>query len=281
MRVLLLFILGVVCFLMVNAILISCNNAYGYSIKFSESEQALMQMAYREGQHLDKPEILQAILLNETVAGRFGRHGDKHLGRHWKQHSYGVMQIQFSTALQILRQNGMLKKWEAWSDHRLKIYLKNDDKFNIHVARLIVQQLWEKYKDWDYVLLAYNVGTGNIRKYGLKRDPNGYLAKAYYHLDHTIKRFNIPAKYREMLLRMHLREIQRILNFKITYINWRDNAPKNVDNTYHTVIKGDTFTKLAKVYYGSMKKWTTIQNLNPDVVPTNIKIGSTLLIKMR
>ena len=259
--------------------MISFQPAFGYSIKFSKSEQALMQMAYREGQYLEKPEILQAILLNETVAGRFGRHGDKHLGRHWKQHSYGVMQIQFGTAIQILRQNGMLKKWETWSDHRLKIYLKNDDKFNIHVARLIVEQLWKKYKNWDYVLLAYNVGTGNVRKYGLKRDPNGYLAKAYYHLDHTIKKFNAPTKYMEMLERMNLREIQRILNIKIVYKNWRDNAEQNTNKTYHTVNRGDTFSKLAKIYYGSIYKWTIIQDLNPNIEPTKIKIGSILLVK--
>jgi len=253
--------------------------AHGYSIKFNESEQVLMQMAYREGKYLEKPEILQAILLNETVAGRFGRHGDKHLGKHWKRHSYGIMQIQFNTAIQILRQNGELKKWEAWSDQRLKIYLKNDDKFNIHVARLIVQQLWKKYHNWDYVLLAYNVGTGNVRRYGLKRDPNGYLAKAYYHLDHTIKKFNAPVKYLEMLERMTQWDIKQILNLKITYKNWRDSTTNNVDNVYHTIIKGDTLSGLAKHYLGNMKRWTEIQALNLHVVPTNMKIGTTLTIR--
>jgi hypothetical protein len=239
------------------------SNANAYSIKLNESEQALMTMAYREGKHLDKPEILQAILLNETVAGRFGRIGDAHF-KNWRKRSYGVMQIQFNTARRILNSHGLFKHW---TNEKLLIYLRGDDRFNMYVSRLIVQQLWNRYKDWDYVLLAYNVGTWNIGKHGLEYDPNGYLARAYFHITSTIKEFNSPFKYQEMLVRMSETEVQRLL---------KDNNEKS---TYHKVKRGDTLSKLALHYFGDIKRWTEVQKLNPLVIPTNMKIGSTLLIR--
>lgn len=256
----------------VFAIGVAVYDCYGYSIRFNKSETTLMQMAYQEGKHLERPEILQAILLNETVAGRFGRLGDKHF-KDWRRRSYGIMQVQFKTAKFILKKNREL----YMSDEKLLLYLRSDDRFNIYVARLYVQYLWKKYKNWDYVLLAYNVGPKNIRKYKLEYDPNGYLAKAYFYFEHTIKKFNIPVRHSEMLARMVPWDIKQI----ITYNFWRNYTPKYVDKMYHTVIKGDTFSKLAKAYFGDMKRWTEIQELNPHVVPTNIKIGSTLLIKIR
>jgi hypothetical protein len=248
-------------------------NTFGYTIKFNASEQHLLNIAYEEGKHLDKPEILQAIMLNETVAGRYGRFGDQHF-RDWKKRSYGVMQIQFSTAYGILNKlfpDYISKKMTVEDQGTLLTWLTIDDRFNIHVARLIVEQLWNKYKNWDYVMLAYNVGVGNIRKYGLNRDPNGYLAKAHFHLEHTIPTVNAPIYHREKLEEMTRWEIERLTRPKLLKY-----YALNYD--YHKVVKGDTFSKLAQKYFGDWRKWREIQKLNPHIEPTKIEIGSWIRI---
>ena len=260
----------------VGGMAIGATLCHGYSIALNSDERRLMGMAYVEGKkgHVNTSKILQAILLNETVAGRYGRLGDKDQ-KDWKRRSYGVMQIQFITAAATLNQ------WVGsyGTDKNMLDLLTHDDSFNIWVSRLIVTDLWNMYKDWDYVMLAYNVGTGNIRKYGLKYDPNGYLARAYFHLTSTIIEFNKPFKRAEIMAALHERDVQRILASTITYKNWRDYTTKNVAMLKHTVIKGDTFTGLAQTYLGDMGRWEEIQELNPEVTPTKIKIGSTLIIK--
>jgi hypothetical protein len=243
--------------------------AEAYSIKLSKAEKALMADAYKEGKRIGKPEILQAILLNETVAGRFGRVGD--VDKDWRKQSYGVMQIQFNTARRLAPKD--------MSDQELLIYVASDDKFNIRLARVLVEQLWRRYKDWDRVLLAYNVGPWNVDRYGLKYDPNGYLAKAYFHLTSTIKEFNLPFKHAEMLERMTVVDVRKIKSIKVTYKSWRDYSRGWIPGMYHTVVKGDTLSKLAKKYLGNWRRWTDIQKLNPAVIPSNMKIGSTLRIK--
>jgi nucleoid-associated protein YgaU len=49
----------------------------------------------------------------------------------------------------------------------------------------------------------------------------------------------------------------------------------------HTVVKGDTLSKIAKVYYGSFKNWRAIYEANVDVIGKNpdlIQPGQVLVI---
>jgi hypothetical protein len=247
--------------------------SFGYTPTFSASETHLLYVAYEEGQHINKPEILQAILLNETVAGRYGRLGDTKF-RDWKLRSYGVMQIRYATAFDILSRKFpkyINKDMSIEEEATLLSWLTIDDKFNIHVARMIIEELWNKYRDWEYVLLAYNVGIGNIRRNGLNYDPNNYLPKAIYHLEHTIPIVNQPIKYRESLENMTKWEISRLTKhlFVKNY---------SLGEKYHTIKKGDTFSKLAQKYLGSWQKWYKIQNLNLHLEPTKLEIGEVIRI---
>lgn len=46
----------------------------------------------------------------------------------------------------------------------------------------------------------------------------------------------------------------------------------------YVIKKGDTLWALAVKYYGNGSDWTKIQSANPGIVPTKLKIGSTIVI---
>ena len=46
----------------------------------------------------------------------------------------------------------------------------------------------------------------------------------------------------------------------------------------HEVVRKDTLYSLAKRYYGDGKKWPTIQDANPGVVPERLRVGQKLII---
>lgn len=53
-----------------------------------------------------------------------------------------------------------------------------DDKFCIIVACSYFYYLLEQNKgDYSKAVLSYNVGLSNVKKYGLKHDPQNYLMK--------------------------------------------------------------------------------------------------------
>lgn len=46
----------------------------------------------------------------------------------------------------------------------------------------------------------------------------------------------------------------------------------------YTIKKGDTLWALAVKYYGKGTEWTKIQSANPGIVPTKLRIGTTIVI---
>jgi 5'-nucleotidase len=46
----------------------------------------------------------------------------------------------------------------------------------------------------------------------------------------------------------------------------------------HTVVRGDTFWKLAKAYYGKGARWKTIADANPGLEATGLVVGSVIII---
>ena len=71
-----------------------------------------------------------------------------------------------------------------------------------------------------------------------------------------------------------------------TYPNWDKELSANivVDKTdvygVHSVVSGDTLSKLAKVYLGDPKRYMDIFNINKDILsnPDLIKVGQNLKI---
>ncbi|MBC7897363.1 MAG: LysM peptidoglycan-binding domain-containing protein [Cytophagaceae bacterium] len=60
----------------------------------------------------------------------------------------------------------------------------------------------------------------------------------------------------------------------------RDEATARPEARMHTVVKGDTLSKIAKEYYGDASKWKAIHEANRDLIanPDLIQIGWELTI---
>jgi hypothetical protein len=142
---------------------------------FTQAQHKVLNIAKQEGMEAQFPETIQAIALQESLAGAIGRHGDKHF-KDWKKRSYGVMQVRFTTAKWILhRKFGS----HIYTDAGLLHNLTYNDKFNIFVARIYWQYLYNQFRGqpmrWTKAVLSYNAGIGNVIKHGLSLDPNNYV----------------------------------------------------------------------------------------------------------
>jgi soluble lytic murein transglycosylase-like protein len=127
------------------------------------SRNELLNIAFQEGKKIGIPNTVRAMLLQETNAGQMGRIHDK--GK-----TFGVMCIKVSTAREILNSS------ESYDIIRKQLIY--DDYFNIKVAVKYLKYLLELFNDdINKAVLAYNVGLGRVRKYGMRFDPNKYLAK--------------------------------------------------------------------------------------------------------
>jgi len=149
---------------------------------FTQGQCRVLTLAKQEGMEAQFPETIQAIALQESLAGALGRHGDKHF-KDWRKRSYGIMQVRFTTAKWILhRKFGS----HVYTDDVLLYNLTYNDKFNIFVARIYWQYLYNQFRDhnmrWTKAVLAYNVGIGNVLKYGLSFDPNNYIKNIHKRL---------------------------------------------------------------------------------------------------
>lgn len=225
-----------VVFLCLLVFSISCE---AYSIRFNNEETKLMNTAWKLSLSTEYPEIFQAIMINESVAGRYGRFGDTRF-KDWKRRSYGVMQIQFYTAQRMVG--------DLYTDQELLRLLTTNDDFNILIGAMYFQKLLDMFNgDWKKAALSYNVGPGNVIKHNLNFDPNNYISKIKYHLKNTIYEFN--------------------------------KREDNKDVIIYVVKKGDTLSKIAQNILGDWRKWKEIHKLNSWIIPEKMEIGTELIIR--
>jgi len=72
------------------------------------------------------------------------------------------------------------------------------------------------------------------------------------------------------------------LDQKDTKGNSKETTGKIIENTnekYHTIEKDDTYWSIAEKYWGNGKESDKIQELNPDIKPTELKIGQKIRVK--
>ena len=159
---------------------------------FTTDQHRVLDIAKLEGQEAQFPETIQAIALQESLAGAAGRHGDKHF-KDWKKRSYGIMQVRFVTAKWILH---LKFGSHIYTDAGLLHNLTYNDKFNIFVGRIYFEYLYNRFKGhdmrWTKSVLAYNFGIGNVLKHGLSKDPNDYVKKVHQRIKSL--RTHIPHK---------------------------------------------------------------------------------------
>lgn len=212
---------------------------------WNRGEVELLNLAYQYGKKIlpENPEILQVLMMNETVVGRWGRYGDDHF-EDWRKHCFGVMQIQFYTARFCIKNFTSYKM----TDKQLVTRLRFDDAFCIELAGYYVKWLFEfNHGNFKKTILSYNVGPGNVQKHGLSHDPNHYLARAIKNLSQCILPFN----------KRHGNGT--IVEYKIR--------------------KYDTLYKIAAKLLCDGKRWREILDANPDIEPRNLQIGDVLLVR--
>ncbi len=158
--------------------------AFQYPKKPTKSQQQLLGMAYDIAQkdgHAE-PQILQAVILQETHAGtvkRFRVVGQEY-GLVPMKRYYGVSQIKLAATWDVM------KRWpELWTkfgfqtrtDDELIAKLIENDKFNMTVASkyLLVLQSYG-YTTTNQQLTAYNKGPGGAE--GVDADTNEYALSA-------------------------------------------------------------------------------------------------------
>ena len=129
----------------------------------SDEQIALLKLAHEIGLADGGPEharIVQAVLMQETLAGKLGRIG--HLTAGVGKRSYGLMQVKVVAARDVLRHYEGFGRFRT--DEELIVRLMTDDEFNIRVASKFLRHLGRKTETTEQMLVAYNIGLRASRK---------------------------------------------------------------------------------------------------------------------
>ena len=149
---------------------------------------ALLKTAYAIGYQdggRRQARLVQAVLLEETVAGQLGRLGD--LSAPLGKRSYGVMQVKVAAARDVLRDHPDIGSF--LNDEQLITRLITDDEFNIRVASAYLQHLRRLTGDDHEALVAYNVGMNGARRVVDVSDFK-YVQGVERYLSEVVRRFN-------------------------------------------------------------------------------------------
>ena len=135
----------------------------------SEKQHRLLNMAYEMGKShgFKDPEIVQAVLLQETMAGGMDNYKVANAG---PEAYFGPMQIKLAAAKDVL------SKWPALfgsygfhtrSDDEIKANLILNERFNLEVATKYLLILKQQYGFKGRELMnAYNRGPGGVKEVG-------------------------------------------------------------------------------------------------------------------
>ena len=141
-------------------------------------------IGYRDGGE-SHARLVQAVLLQETIAGLLGRLG--HLSAPLGKRSYGVMQVKVVAAHDVLRRHPDLGKFNT--DDQLITRLITDDEFNIRVASAYLKFLRKNKGSDQQALVAYNIGLNAARRV---MDPADfkYVQKVERYMAVLVPRYN-------------------------------------------------------------------------------------------
>jgi hypothetical protein len=150
--------------------------------KLKPKQIKLLALAKKEGEKIGFPETIQAILLQESLAGLLGPVGDK--GNGFGKRSYCPMQVKIVAARDVLKVYPDLGTWET--NEELIAELLTNDKFCIKIGSLYFDLLYKNTKNWNKALLAYNKGLHGSRL----GDSNNYVFKIKQKINGVVKPFN-------------------------------------------------------------------------------------------
>ncbi len=141
-------------------------------------------IGYENGGH-EHAELLQAVLLQETIAGQLGRIG--HMTARVGKRSYGVMQVKVTAARDVLKKHKDFGRFR--SDEELIVALMTDDDFNMRIASKFLLYLGEKTSSVEASLVAYNIGLRGSRKIS-EPDEFKYVVRTKNNLNEVVQHFN-------------------------------------------------------------------------------------------
>jgi len=162
----------------------------------SAEQLDLLGMAYAVGYKdggAGHARLLQAVLLQETMAGQLGRLG--HLSAPLGKRSYGVMQVKVAAARDVLRRKPQFGYFA--SDEQLITRLIADDEFNIHIASAYLKYLRRNTESDHQALVAYNIGISAARRVMDTADDFKYVQNVDRYLDEVVARYNTKFPGRE------------------------------------------------------------------------------------
>ncbi len=123
----------------------------------TSEQMSLLKLAYEvgfeDGGH-EHAELVQAILMQETIAGLLGRMG--HMTAPVGKRPYGVMQVKVTASRDVLNEYSEFGQFRA--DEELIVKLLSDDEFNIRIASKFLLQLSNRVGLTERALVAYNIG---------------------------------------------------------------------------------------------------------------------------
>lgn len=155
----------------------------------TQEQVQLLNRAYEigvaDGGH-DHALLLQAMLMQESHAGNFGRIGD--VNAPVGKRSYGVMQVKRGTAHDVLLAYPGLGRFHT--EEALIIRLVTDDVFNIRVASKHLLMLRDKTNSDATAVMAYNIGLSKSRRYSKAPEKHRYVSGVRRYLGRLIWPFN-------------------------------------------------------------------------------------------
>lgn len=128
------------------------------------------------------PELLQAILLQETRAGDMKSYkvAGQEFGLKSNERYYGLGQIKLSAARDVLKEFpeiAVKHELQTSTDEEIIANLIMNDEFNIEVASKYLTILSRYSKDSSFIIAAYNKGAGGARQLGNEINNFHYVKK--------------------------------------------------------------------------------------------------------
>lgn len=141
--------------------------------KLTSDQMRVLNFAYKtskEDGH-KHPELLQAILLQETHAGALKSYkvAGQEFGLKTNERYYGLAQIKLGAAKDVLKAYPELKTkydFHTDTDEEIIAHLIMSDEFNIEVASKYLLIISKYNKNENFIIGAYNKGVGGAKSIG-------------------------------------------------------------------------------------------------------------------
>jgi predicted nucleic-acid-binding protein len=149
------------------------NSAILLPEKLTIEQNRILNFAYKtakEDGH-KHPEILQAILLQETRAGdmKSFKVAGQEFGLKTNERYYGIAQIKLDAAKDVLKTYPDIKNkynFHTDTDEEIIAHLIMNDEFNIEVASKYLLIISRYNKDSNFIIGAYNKGINSAKQLG-------------------------------------------------------------------------------------------------------------------